>query len=108
MAFHATARRWAENAVASGMLTVAELRSRDPAACTLFSGGTSRGQVSEPRSPAAVAPAARCGELAITVVLDQMTAMQLREMTWGDPHHPAAPEELAVATAAFLRRAIRT
>jgi len=38
-AFHSAARRWAEQAVAAGLLTVAELRSGDPAACTLLPGG---------------------------------------------------------------------
>src|SRR5579863_5781812 len=38
-AFHTAARRWAERAVASGLLTVAELRSGDPAACALAGGG---------------------------------------------------------------------
>ena len=37
-AFHTAARRWAEQAVASGTLAIAELRRNDPAACTLLSG----------------------------------------------------------------------
>jgi len=61
------------------MLTIAELRSGDPAACTLLSGGISRKEVSEPRSPAAVAPAGRPGEVIVNLALDGMTAMQVRE-----------------------------
>jgi hypothetical protein len=35
MAFHSAARRWAERALASGDLTIGELRKGDTAACTL-------------------------------------------------------------------------
>lgn len=35
MAFYAAARRWAELAVALGMLTIAELRNGDQGACML-------------------------------------------------------------------------
>jgi hypothetical protein len=37
-AFHSTARRWAERAVAAGILRVADLKAV-PAACTLSQGG---------------------------------------------------------------------
>jgi hypothetical protein len=57
-------------------------------ACTLLSGGISRGQVSEHRSPAAMAPAARPGEVIVSLALDHMTAMQVRELAWGDPLPP--------------------
>ena len=40
-AFHTAARRWAERALASGALTIDELRSGDPAACTLPPRGNS-------------------------------------------------------------------
>jgi hypothetical protein len=69
-------------------LTVAELRSGDPKACTPLSSGISRGQVSERRSPAAAAPAARPGEVIVSLALDDMTVKQVRELTWGDPCHP--------------------
>ena len=96
---------------------LAELRSGDPNACTLLSGGISRGQVSEHRSPAAVAPAARPGEVIDSLALDHpplrlasavlvMTAMQVRELVWGDPHHPTTPAELAKASGALLLQAI--
>lgn len=88
------------------MLTMAELRSGDPAACTLLSGRVSGAEVSQPRPPAAGTPTARPGELAITVVLDRMTAMQLRELTWGGPHHPGAVEDLASAAGQLLRQAV--
>lgn len=108
MAFHAAARRWAEKAVASGMLTIAELRKADPAACTLLSGRVSGAEISERRSPAIPALAARPGELTITVALDRITAMQLRELTWGDPHHPATAEDLTTAAGRLMKHSIQT
>jgi hypothetical protein len=45
--FHSSARRWAERAVASGMLSIAELRGGDPAACTLAGDGKSPAPVRE-------------------------------------------------------------
>jgi hypothetical protein len=41
----------------------------------------------------------------ITLALDRMT--QLRELTWGDPYHPATPEELARVAGGLLRRTIQ-
>jgi len=46
-AFHSAARRWAERAVASGLLTLADLRNSNPAACTLAGGGKSPARVPE-------------------------------------------------------------
>jgi hypothetical protein len=83
MAFHAASRRWAEKAVASGMLTIAELRKADPAACTLLSSRVSGAEVSQRLSPAGPAHAVWPDALTITVALDRITAMQLRELTWG-------------------------
>jgi hypothetical protein len=34
-AFHSASRRWAERALACGLLTIAELQNSDPQACTL-------------------------------------------------------------------------
>jgi len=104
-AFWSALRRWGEKAVATGMLTMGDIRNGDPAACTLLSGGSSHGQVSEPRLPAAVAPAARTGEAIVSLALDHMTAMQVRELTWGNPYHQATPEELAAAVVSLLTRA---
>ena len=42
IAFHSAARRWAERAVSSGQLTIAELQNGPAAACTLVSGVVSR------------------------------------------------------------------
>jgi hypothetical protein len=103
-AFHTAARRWAEQAVASGMLTIAELRTGDPAACTLRTTAFSPAPISEPQKPAAVAPAERATE-AVELRLDKMTAMQVRELTWGHPHHEAGSEEMAAAVSALLRYA---
>jgi hypothetical protein len=35
-----------------------------------------------------------------------MLDMQLRELRWGDPFHPATPEELAATAGALIRVAI--
>jgi hypothetical protein len=53
-----------------------------------------------------VAPAARAGD-AIALRLDEMTAMQVRELTWGHPYYSASPAELADASGALLREAIQ-
>jgi len=45
IAFHSAARRWAERAVASGTLSITELRNGAAAACTLVSDGGSANQV---------------------------------------------------------------
>src|SRR5262245_56686401 len=45
VAFHSAARRWAERAVASGVLTIAELQNGPTAACTLVSDEVSPHQV---------------------------------------------------------------
>ena len=100
-AFHTAARRWAERAIAAGMLTIAELRNGDPAACTLLSGRLCGAEIWR-HPPAAPAPAANPGKVAITVAPDRMTAMQLRELTRGDPHHPTR-EDLAKAASPLLR-----
>ena len=44
IAFHTAARRWAERAIASGGLTIAELQNTAAAACTL-SGGHEAGDL---------------------------------------------------------------
>jgi hypothetical protein len=112
-AFHSACRRWTERAIASGLLTLLELRNGDPAACTLLWGRIPGVEVSEHGSPAASAPAARPGDSritsgeAITVALDRMTAMQLRELTWGDPHHSATLEDLAKAAGSLLSQSIQ-
>jgi len=61
---------------------LAELRSGDPAACTLLSGGIF-GWAGNPSLDGASGPPRRS-----PVALDPMTAMLTRELTWGDPIHP--------------------
>jgi hypothetical protein len=39
--FWGAARKWAERAVATGILTIGDLKNGDPAACTLRPGGMS-------------------------------------------------------------------
>jgi hypothetical protein len=80
----------------------------------LLQGRISGTAVSQPRPPAALVPTANLGDPriatgeTITVPLDRMTAMQLRELGWGDPFHPATTTDLATAAAKFLRLGIRT
>ena len=40
-------RRWGERAVAAGIVTISDIRSGDPAACTLLPGATSPGPIDE-------------------------------------------------------------
>ena len=42
----------------------------------------------------------------MVIALDHMQQMQLRELRWGDPFHPAAPEEVAAIVSRLLRAAI--
>jgi hypothetical protein len=104
MAFWSALRRWGEKAIATGILTVADIRNGDPAACTLRTSAISPAPIPEPHKPAAAAPAERASE-AVELRLDKMTAMQVRELTWGHPHHEAGSEEMAAAVSALLRYA---
>jgi hypothetical protein len=58
MAFWTALRRWGERAIDAGVLTIDDIRNRDPAACTLLAGARSCTPVSEapPQRLAAVAP----------------------------------------------------
>jgi hypothetical protein len=102
-AFHSAARRWAECAVASGLLTVGELRRGDPAACTLLSGGISHGEVSEHRSSATVALAAPPDERLLDLlgdILDELSVEELAvlpEAVWALIDYIADPEAEADA-----------
>jgi hypothetical protein len=62
LAFWSALRRWAERAVAAGVLTVADVRNGATPACTLRPGGISPAPVSEPQKPSPVAPAERYSE----------------------------------------------
>jgi len=77
-AFWSALRRWGEKAVAIGMLTIADIKTGDPAACTLRRSAISAGPISEPPRPADEAPAGRVGE-AIELGVDEMMAKQVRE-----------------------------
>jgi hypothetical protein len=62
MAFWSALRRWAERAVADGVLTVGEIRNGVAEACTLLPGGISPAEISLPRKPASTMPAERSDE----------------------------------------------
>jgi len=59
MAFWSALRRWGERAVAAGILTVADIRNGDPAACALLPGSISPVSVPLAEKPAPVASAER-------------------------------------------------
>lgn len=96
--FHSACRRWAERAVASGVLTIPELWSGDPAACTLLSGGISGAEVSQPRSPATVAATASADKRLFDLlgnILDELSAAELAalpEPVWRLIEYIAGPD----------------
>jgi len=104
--FWSELRRWSERAVVAGVLTVDRVKNDDSAACTVLSGGISPAPVfpTEKPAPAPVAPTERPQH--VVIALDHMQQMQLRELRWGDPFHPAAPEELAAMAGRLLRAEI--
>ena len=59
MAFWSALRRWAERAVAAGMLTVADINNGATAACTLLPGGISPVPILLAQKPAPGSQAAR-------------------------------------------------
>jgi len=99
-------RRWVADAMAAGALTVATLRSGYAATRVLAQDADSSGVDREDGKPASVAPPERPGETFLRITLDRMTAMQLRELRWGDPFHPATPEEMTPVVSALLRQAV--
>jgi hypothetical protein len=93
-AFDAAARCWVAQAVADGRLTVDALRNGAVATRALLQGAV---------SPAPVAEARRSGPEIVGLVLDQMTAAQVRQLTGGGPSRPAAPDDLAKAVESLFR-----
>jgi len=85
------------------LLSVADLNA-DPAACTLLSNGISPAPVFPTEKPAPVLVASAERAQHVVVTLD----MQLRELRWGDPFHPATPEELAAIAGKLIRATIGT
>ena len=103
-AFLTAARRWAERAIDSGALTIADLRNGDPAACTLLSGGISRGQGIRAASLGRHSGRTHRGSDCQLAARSYDRDASPRELTWGDPFHPATPAELAAATCAAPAR----
>jgi hypothetical protein len=95
MAFWSALRRWAERAVAAGVLSLDRIRKGDPEACTLLAGAISPARDHEVGKLGTVATPERPGEITVRVALDRMTATQVSELGWGDPFHPPDPEEMA-------------
>jgi len=62
MAFWSAARRWAEAAVASGLMSVDDIRNGATKACTLLLEAGSLAPIPSPQQSAAVAPGERSDE----------------------------------------------
>jgi len=94
VAFHGAARRWAERAVASGRLSIPELRNGDPAACTLLSGRISGAEVLQPPDDPLAPLVDLLGDIFDRLSVDQLAA--LPDPVWAlidyivDPDHDAA------------------
>jgi len=77
------------------MLTVDALRKGAAAMRALLPRAVSPASVPPARKPASAPIASAERAQHVIVTLDRMLDMQLRELRWGDPFHPATPEELA-------------
>lgn len=86
-----------------------ELRNGSLTTRALLPAADSPAQIPPPPpvgKPAPPTPPERSGETFLRIALDRVTVMQLRELRWGDPFHPAGPEELAAVVSALLPRVV--
>jgi hypothetical protein len=93
MAFWSAARRWAERAVAAGVLTLDQIQNGSGKAYTLLPGVESPAQISEPPNPTPVAPAERSGD-AEELLADVLIALLEQPGDAWDNFAAALPEEL--------------
>jgi hypothetical protein len=93
MAFWSALRRWAERAVAAGVLTVDHIRNGDPAACTLLPGAVSPSAIFEPQDAAPAASADSAEEVAELLDDFLVALLELPGDTWPDLT-AALPDEL--------------
>ena len=93
ISFWSALRRWAERAVAAGVLTVDHVRNRDPGACTLLLGGKSPAPVLEHQKPAPFAPGESPDETAQLLDDLLMALLDLPSDGWIDLVE-ALPDEL--------------
>jgi hypothetical protein len=106
-AYDAAGRRFVAEAIACGLLSLDQIRYGPAATRALLPTADSSAQISPPAGePPPVAPQERPGEIIVRVTLDRMTSMQVRELRWGDPFHPADPEEMAAVVSGLLRQAV--
>ena len=73
-AFHSAERRWAEHAIVSGTLTVADLRNGNPEACTLLPAFSSTPAGPESRSEGRTCSILAATDAGATIVEDDFPA----------------------------------
>jgi hypothetical protein len=93
IAFWSALRRWAERAVAAGALTIANIRSGDPTACTLLPGAISPAPIPEAQKLASVAPAESADETAELLDDFLIALLELPGDAWPDLA-AALPDEI--------------
>src|SRR5215831_8336200 len=93
-AFWSATRRWAEQAIASGVLTVADIKNGAAAACTLLPAGISPLQVSPAAKPSPAASATDEEAEAAAQLFDDFLVFALCESDLWDVVAPALPDEL--------------
>jgi hypothetical protein len=99
-------RRWAERAVAAGALTVDQIRSADPAACTLLPGGKAPASISQAQTPAPVASAERPEEAAELLDDLLLALFDLPGDAWPDLA-AALPDELYDRIDQYIERCLQ-
>ena len=93
MAFWSALRRWGERAVATGVLTIADIRNGDVAACTLLPGAISPAPISPAEKPAPGVPAESPDEAAELLDDFLIALLELPGDAWPDLA-AALPDEL--------------
>jgi hypothetical protein len=109
-AFHTAARRWAERAVAKGLLTATDLRNDPAEACTLLPRAQSPAPLPEIRSadPALLAVLRRRGTISVTVLVAPEGIADLVTLGWIDRRRCRDAVALADAVVALASAALDT
>jgi hypothetical protein len=108
-AFHSAGRRYAEHAVLSGQLTVADLRNGSPEACTLLPAQEHRSDYLDTGSDenalsAAQRASARKLQLELSIAPDGI--LDLCRLGWLDPDTAQDPEAVGDAVAELTNAAL--
>jgi hypothetical protein len=109
-AFHTAGRRWAERAVAAGVLTVAELRDIPAEACTLDRReerplGLPR-DIGSPDTALSSAPCARRRAIPLGIAILADAVPRLCELGWLDTGQSGRPSAIADAVTDLSDRAL--